>query len=631
MSASSRARVLQISAPCHLRRQGRGARLSRPGKPTNNAFIEPLFESEMRDIRPVEKTDNSLTSGRRADLARNSYYLRPKELLGMQSTMNAAMGQRFSVIDGLLLKCIKIGVLLLPPLFLAVSCLALSRKRFFDNDELYSYFLLSDPSFWHMWGSFNDAINNSPPLYFGLGWIWAALFGSSETSLRLFSSLAISLAILVLWPIIRRPFGSWPSILGLALAFSTPLVVYQNANARSYGLFLACAALCVATLARNDLRPLSNRSIFLAVACFALLVQSHLFGLIYAVALIGAQVITDFRRSNLRPSLYVAMIAGSGTFALYLPIFFNQAQNGMPRAWIPPAFIQDLNASYASIAPCGLGPVSSFWTVMIVCVSIFATWPQSRQDRAEICQHQQHLLTLAWALFLVPIAIWFGSWLIKPLFVDRYLIPSIIGLAILYAASASRLLGALLSGAQGRVRFGLGAGAGIVAALAGLTALALAERHPNESIPGSEDKQYGYDELPIVVSFSHDYLRRRHYSPNPGRYFFLLDWTTAVDPASGDFAPQAYKELSALKGRYPWQFDTVLDFDDFFALHSRFLVLKPLGTPQTCHPPFSYAEKWSNYYCWQLYDRRIASDRRFHIMQLGPIDGKSELILVERN
>src|SRR5215813_7515086 len=63
--------------------------------------------------------------------------------------------------------CVKIIALLLTPLFLTLACLALSRKRFFDNDELYSYYLLSDPSFRHMWASFNDSINNSPPLYYG--------------------------------------------------------------------------------------------------------------------------------------------------------------------------------------------------------------------------------------------------------------------------------------------------------------------------------------------------------------------------------------------------------------------------------------------------------------------------------
>jgi hypothetical protein len=104
-----------------------------------------------------------------------------------------------------------------------------------------------------------------------------------------------------------------------------------------------------------------------------------------------------------------------------------------------------------------------------------------------------------------------------------------------------------------------------------------------------------------------------------------------VDPTSGDFAPQAYKELSALKKQYPLRFATVLDQSEFLASHPRFLVLKFRGAPR-CHVPGSSAERSSNYYCWQIYDRRIASDARFRMRWLGLVDGKKyELLLVERN
>jgi len=532
---------------------------------------------------------------------------------------------------------VKVAVLLLMPLLLGLSCVLISRKKFFDNDELYSYYLLSDPSFRHMWQSFNDSINNSPPLYFAVGWIWAALFGSGETSLRLFSSLPMSFALLVMWRVLSGPFGNWASIIGLGLAFCTPTVVLgENATARPYGLFLACAALCVAAIARNELQLVSSRSFFINAVSFALLVQSHLFGTIYAAALMAAQVLIDIRRGRLRPFIYIAMAAGVATFALYLPVFFNQAENGIPRAWIPPAFLQDLLQFYASIAPSGLPLLdshsgSTLWIVMVIAGSLVAVlWP-CRQERAEVWRRQQHLLTVAWALLLVPIAVWFASWAMKPLFFNRYMIPSVLGLAILYAAASCRFLRPMLSSADRRVRFRTRAAAGALAALVGVTPLVWAQRFPAVPTPGSGDQQYGFDALPIVVPFSHAYLQRLHYSPNRGRYYFLLDWTTAVDPASGDFAPQEYKELSALKRQYSSQFTTVVDHSVFFSLHPRFLVLRSLRSPHTCHVPLSYAEKWSNFHCWQVYDRRIAWDPRFRTTRLGPVDGEYELLLEERN
>jgi hypothetical protein len=59
--------------------------------------------------------------------------------------------------------------------------------------------------------------------------------------------------------------------------------------------------------------------------------------------------------------------------------------------------------------------------------------------------------------------------------------------------------------------------------------------------------------------------------------------------------------------------------------------LKSLFFPKTCHVQRSYAEKWSNFHCWQVYDRRIASNPHFLTTLLGPVDGTYELLLEERN
>ena len=72
-------------------------------------------------------------------------------------------------------------------LSLLVSCVVVSAKKYFWNDELLSYYLFSDRSFLHMLGAFHDKINNAPPLYFVLGWVWARMAGTSELSLRLLS------------------------------------------------------------------------------------------------------------------------------------------------------------------------------------------------------------------------------------------------------------------------------------------------------------------------------------------------------------------------------------------------------------------------------------------------------------
>jgi hypothetical protein len=81
---------------------------------------------------------------------------------------------------------------------LFISCLIISSKTHFWNDEYISYYIVSVPSFYKMLLAFHDKINNTPILYFLLGWLWNKPFGSSELSLRLFSFMGMSMSLLLL-------------------------------------------------------------------------------------------------------------------------------------------------------------------------------------------------------------------------------------------------------------------------------------------------------------------------------------------------------------------------------------------------------------------------------------------------
>src|SRR6478672_13132882 len=74
---------------------------------------------------------------------------------------------------------------------LLISCVIVSSKKFFWNDELLSFYLLNDRSLPHMLVAWSDKFNQAPPFYFIIGWLWDKVFGSTELSLRLFSSLSI--------------------------------------------------------------------------------------------------------------------------------------------------------------------------------------------------------------------------------------------------------------------------------------------------------------------------------------------------------------------------------------------------------------------------------------------------------
>jgi hypothetical protein len=136
---------------------------------------------------------------------------------------------------------------------LLAACWLVSSQKNFWNDELFSYYLLSDPSFSHMLGAFHDKINNSPPLYFLLGWLWTSGFGSSPLSLRLFSSAGIGLATFVTWLTLRSVYDFRSASIGTLTVFcSSKIILYQNAEARMYGMYLAIASLLILQFQINN-------------------------------------------------------------------------------------------------------------------------------------------------------------------------------------------------------------------------------------------------------------------------------------------------------------------------------------------------------------------------------------------
>ena len=143
-------------------------------------------------------------------------------------------------------------------LFLAVGCLALTVGCIVHShhspmwvDELYSFDLIQDPSLPHMLAASGDQADGSPPLYYLLVRPWATVFGLSELSLRLFTSLAFCVAFVLIWKMLRRAYAFWPSALALALVIGTSHVIrFENCNVRFYGLLFALVALAAFLAAR---------------------------------------------------------------------------------------------------------------------------------------------------------------------------------------------------------------------------------------------------------------------------------------------------------------------------------------------------------------------------------------------
>jgi hypothetical protein len=313
----------------------------------------------------------------------------------------------------------------------------------------------------------------------------------------------------------------------------------------------------------------------------------------------------------------------------YLPVFLKQADAGRPRTWIP---VPDLSKLMESLIPSA-SPFFSLVIMLLVVISAIqfvsraALDPQylqlAKQTRPEL-RAEISLVILACIVLAIPLGVWIVSHTIKPLFILRYMIPSVLGWSILLAYLYSRISWPGESGGWAGVSERRLSTVPLLAltVILLINPIAYAWSRKKEPFPGANDGKYGYSNLPIVAPFSHDFMKRFHYSPERERYFFILDWEAALDVKSGRFSPQEYKAMDALKRDYPKVFDDhIIQVSDFLKMHDRFLVLDYANYQRKCTA--------EDFHCSRWLEMRIKDNPDYKVTALGVVDGR-RLLLIQK-
>lgn len=544
-------------------------------------------------------------------------------------------------------------------LVLLLSCIKISSIKPFWNDELYSWYFVADGSMGHLLKAFNDKINNTPILYFLIGWVWDKVFGASELSLRLFSSLGMGIACLFTWLSLRNNYRFWPTTLGTLTVFcSSEMVLSQNAEARMYGLFLALFALILYHFDQlnRKLQP-SAKDYALVILLHAGLIHTHLFGWFYSAAILVSAIAGDMITQKLRPRLYAAVGIAWASLIFYIPAFLVQSDAGNPQSWLPAPKLIDLKMFMDLSERYILDPIYIVFILFAVAVlsllnsrlalsaPLSAPLPESlsasrstgspSQNRARL-----YLLIVGVVLLLTPCFLWFVARTVKPIFYDRYMIPSVIGYSILIASALDQLPVFFALAAQprhsagswrlSRKRLSQLCLVGLLIALY-LYPLGYAQGYRKGSTPGIEDTTFGHENLPIVVQYSARFLERMHYSPNKDRYYFILDKAAAELDQSGQFGFQEYKHLDAFKRNYPVLLgDRILTSEQFLAKFDQFLVLDYLDFDHACPKKvfgLEYARSWLELHCPQWVETRLLNNPTYKVERLGEIYSETWLLV----
>ncbi|MFJ7265136.1 hypothetical protein ACIQV3_00440 [Streptomyces sp. NPDC099050] len=326
-------------------------------------------------------------------------------------------------------------VWLVPVLWtLALGVWGLSRQNSVWRDEAATWQVAerSPGEIWHLLGQV-DAVHG---LYYLLMHALFEVFGASTTTLRLPSVLAVAVAAGCVALIGRRLAGPWAGLGGgLALGL-LPAVQFQLQEGRSYALVAGGAGLSTLLLvsliaaagsgtgAGVGARP-GRRTWPRWTAYGALVLVCALLNW-FSLLILPAHAVTLWWAGAGRRVMAPWLLASAAAVAGALPlILFSRTQSGQV-SWIPPLTWHML-----------IGPG------VLLAVGGLAAWADLRGGPRTGLPARLTAASVGLPLLAVPLLGLTAASLIQPLFLDRYVLFSMLGMALLIGAALSAAVRAL--------------------------------------------------------------------------------------------------------------------------------------------------------------------------------------------
>lgn len=451
------------------------------------------------------------------------------------------------------------------------ACLSLPKSPFWW-DEVLSHFLLADPDFRHMWDALRDHINCSTPLYWISAWGWARIFGDGELSLRLFSAVAIFPAAWFLFMSMARGLGAKATSIAIVLAFvGSRLVVGHSIEARAYSWFLAATAFALYATVRTMRASVRPGSLVLLTVSQAALVMTHTLGMIYAVVLLSFPLCRCALRRHWQKGwkILCAGVAGQMALLLWVPALriYSQMDADKPEVPAPLGWLLEAYWKLVPLPPIRairsflLHPLTNpfaFAVTVILGAGVVAgvicllrrkvSHPllgasQRRSSTAQVMKRawigQLPLLLLAVGLLVAPVLLWTMCQLRPGIFLARYCIPSVLGVAILLAWLARLAARSFCAWPS------LMAAAGIYLALP-LVETATA---PNtRKAMDARIREFGQGDFVLCQSLWHSLVLGFHQSKP--QFYYVLDESVALARTNTHAALLCYKTAVALRKHY---------------------------------------------------------------------------------
>ncbi len=438
--------------------------------------------------------------------------------------------------------------------FLACSVFGSLRIKMW-NDELFTLYVARQAGPVEIVKAAMEGVDGAPPLYAILVSSVLPIVRQDALAVRLPATLGFCGMLLCVLAFCRRRM---PAV----YAFVAALIVclscgFYATEGRCYGLVLGCAASALLWWQIATERTTRILALILLGLSLMLMTALHYYSIFFLLPLAVAEAVRWRKLGRLDWAILGAMTPALGVLALHYPLI-AAGRRFLPHFWLPGKAswrqIPDFYLSFALVPFC-------VFVVAVMVMGISSRRSPNREVREPILP--AHEWTAIGALALMPIVVVAVAKCTTHVFMQRYALWAMIGLAILTAA--------FLCFFCSRTRPPALVALGLLAAILVVQQLPDFRREPVlregeairrelQSLPDGPE--------PIVIGYDHVFMELSYYAEPRLRERLVYPLDRSLDLFYKGFDLD-FLNLSALRRRTKLH---IVDLDTFLAANSRFVI-----------------------------------------------------------
>ena len=439
--------------------------------------------------------------------------------------------------------------------------LELARRKLIWTDEFFTLYLSRlNPR--DLWGALLTGGDQHPPAFYLLHQLFLRSLGENPWALRLPAILGFLFMMLCVYQFVAKRTSVAYGLVGMLIPLAT--VAYEYAyEARGYSLLLCFLGLAVVSWQRAGDPGRRTGAVIGLAAGVTGGVLSHYYSVVLLPAIAVAEIVRSIQRRSWKPALWLALCVPVVPLIAFLRLI--KSSTGFAATFWGKGSLHEINLYYENI-------LGSAATCILCCFAGAGLWRAlTYRKRTSAAGRDKTFpvaeIVLAVALAAAPIIGYLFGKTATGVFVWRYAIGGVVGMAILFGFGCFKIFrGSVIAGWLI---------AAVIATSFAITARAtmrtLADRQASLHDLIAWLDTVATDREPLVIADSQSFYALSYYSPPwlKARCIYLADAARSLKYLGHDTPDRS---LSALA---PWFGLNVNDYAGYLASHAEMKVWVP--------------------------------------------------------